>query len=283
MRYAAIQDHCTLYAAFHGIDAGFHLRDHAAGNPAIGEALLHFGHRHFWDEITIGAKHAAHIGQHQKPLSRKRAGNCTRHRIGIDVIGLAISAHANGGHNGHDIRANHQFQHARVDVLGLTHKAKIEHFFDIAVRVAVSAHELARPHQPAILAGNPNREDTSARDGFRHLFVHRPRQHHFHHIQHGGIGHTQALHEGGFHIQALQHGVDLRPAAMHHHRVHAHLFQQRDIAAKAQSGFFFPHGVAAIFHYHDLVIIALQEGQSPCQDFHLFLGGIGHVGWSCEF
>jgi hypothetical protein len=89
-------------------------------------------------------------------------------------------------------------QHARVDGFRLADKTKIEDFFDIAVRVAIGARELARARQPAdILAGNANRHDAGAGDGFRHLLVHRPGEDHFHHIQHGGIGHAQALHEGG--------------------------------------------------------------------------------------
>ena len=88
------------------------------------------------------------------------------------------------------------------------------------------------------------------------------------------VGDAQPVDEGGLDGQALQHGVDLRPAAMHHHRVHADLLQQRDVAAEHVRQVFLAHGVAAVFHHDGGAGVAAQERQRMGQDLGLLLGGL---------
>ena len=130
--------------------------------------------------------------------------------------------------------------------------------------------------QPAILAGDADRHGAGAGDRLGDLLVDRAGEDHLDHVEHRLVGHPQALDEGGLHVQALEHGVDLRPAAMDHHRVDADLLQQRDVAAEAQRGLLLAHGVAAILHHDDLVVVALQEGQRAGEDLHRVGRGVGH-------
>jgi hypothetical protein len=48
---------------------------------------------------------------------------------------------------------------------------------------------------------------------------------------------------------------------MHHHRIDRGLLQQHDVAGEASCRRLFAHGVAAIFHHDDLVVILLHMGQ----------------------
>ena len=84
----------------------------------------------------------------------------------------------------------------------------------------------------------------------------------------------------GLDRQPLQHGVDLRPAAMHHDGVDADLLQQRDVAGELLGQGFLAHGVAAVFHHDGGAGIAAQERQRLRQDARTFGSGgeIGHGG-----
>ncbi len=150
--------------------------------------------------------------------------------------------------------------HARIDEHRLANIAEIQRLLDHRIGILVSAAQLARTDQPAILTGNTNRQRARRVNQPRHLLIDRAGEHHLHHLDHGGIRNPQPLHEIGLDIETLQHGVDLRPAAMHHHRVDADLLEQRDIAAEL-IGQRAIHGVAAIFHHDRRPGIAAQIRQ----------------------
>jgi hypothetical protein len=79
--------------------------------------------------------------------------------------------------------------------------------------------------------------------------------------------------------EPLQHGRDLRSAAMHHHRIDRSLLQEHDVAGKSLCGFFRAHGVAAIFNDDGFLVILLHVRQRFRQDAGLIEGAdIGHVG-----
>ena len=52
-------------------------------------------------------------------------------------------------------------------------------------------------------------------------------------------------------------------------------FKQRDVAGKGLAELGIAHGVAAIFHDHGLVLVALHVGQGPGKQSSLHLGGGG--------
>ena len=99
-------------------------------------------------------------------------------------------------------------------------------------------------------------------------------QHHLDHLDHRRVGHAQPVDEGGLDREPLQHGVDLRPAAMHHHRVDADLLQQRDVAAELLGQRLLTHRVAAVFHHDRRPRVAAQEWQRVRQDARLLGGGL---------
>ena len=61
--------------------------------------------------------------------------------------------------------------------------------------------------------------------------------------------------------EPLEHRADLRPAAMHHHRIDRGLLQQHDVAREAARQLLVAHGVAAVLHDDDLLVVALHVRQ----------------------
>ena len=106
------------------------------------------------------------------------------------------------------------------------------------------------------------------------MFVHRAGEDHFDDFDHGGVGHSEAVDELGFDFQALEHGVDLRAAAVHDDGVHADLLEQGDVLAEFGGEIGVAHGVTAVFHHDGRPGVAAQERERLRQDTGL-LGGFG--------
>ena len=65
-------------------------------------------------------------------------------------------------------------------------------------------------------------------------------------------------------------GADLRAAAMHDDRIHAGLLDEHDVLGEVGGKLGVAHGVAAIFHHHGLLVVALHVRQRLRQ--HLGIG-----------
>ena len=68
------------------------------------------------------------------------------------------------------------------------------------------------------------------------------------------------------HADLLEHGLDLRAAAMHDDRIDRGLLQKHDVAGEFARQMLLAHGVAAVFYDHDLLVVALHIGQRFRQD-----------------
>ena len=77
--------------------------------------------------------------------------------------------------------------------------------------------------------------------------------------------------------EPLEHVADLRPAAMHDHRIDRGLLQQHDVAREALRGRFVAHGVAAVLHHDGLLVVALHVRQRLGRGC-----GPGRAGWSAS-
>jgi hypothetical protein len=65
------------------------------------------------------------------------------------------------------------------------------------------------------------------------LLVDPPGQDHLDHLDRGGVGDAQPVDEGGADLEAVEHRLDLRPAAVDHDRVDADLLEQHHVRAKS--------------------------------------------------
>ena len=81
-----------------------------------------------------------------------------------------------------------------------------------------------------------------------------------------GVGDPQAVDEFGTDLHALQHGADLRPAAVDDDRQHAGLAQQADVLRERPRQCLIAHGMAAIFDDDGALFVALHVGQGFGQD-----------------
>jgi len=89
-----------------------------------------------------------------------------------------------------------------------------------------------RRHHVAVLAAQADRLAAGLVDIADQLLVDRAREHHLDDLDGRGIGDAQARREFRFDTEPLQHGRDLRPAAMHHHRIDRGLLQKHDCRAQ---------------------------------------------------
>ena len=151
----------------------------------------------------------------------------------------------------------------------LANETKVDHLFDLAVRVAGGALHLGGAHQPAVLARNAHRPATGAGDPADDILVDRARQHHLGHFGRGLVGDAQPVDEVALHPQLLEHGADLRAAAVDHDRVDANGLQQHHIFGKVVLQFGVAHRVAAVFHHERASGVALQVGQCLDEGFGL--------------
>ena len=91
-------------------------------------------------------------------------------------------------------------------------------------------------------------------------------EHHLDHVHGLVVGDAHALDELALLADALQQLVDLRAAAVHHHRIHAHQLEQHHVARERSLQRCVGHGVAAVLDDDGLVVEALDVGQRLGQD-----------------
>ena len=139
---------------------------------------------------------------------------------------------------------------------------------------------LARLHHVAVLAAKPDGLAAGGVDVADDLLVDRAGQHHLDDLDGLFVGDAQAVDEFRLDAELLQHGGDLRAAAVHHHRIDRGLLQQHHVAGEIARGLLLAHGVAAVFHHDDFLVVALHVRQRLGQDARLGLridfGGFAH-------
>ena len=160
-------------------------------------------------------------------------------------------------------------EHGDIDFVRLADEAEVDDFLDIGIRIDHGARHLARLHHVAVLAAQPDRLAAGGVDVADDLLVDRAGQHHFDDLDGLGVGDAQAGGEFRFDAELLEHGLDLRAAAVHHDRIDRGLLEQHDVAGEIARGLLLAHGVAAVFDHDDLLVVALHVRQRLRQDARL--------------
>ncbi len=253
----------------------------------LGDSRLDLGDGQFRDQPACRVQHAGHVGQHQQPRGAERAGDRTGTRVGVDVVGLAVRAAADRGDHRDQAGAGQRVDHADVDRVRLADEAQVQHALDVAAgSLSVRRSLRARIRPPSLpqmpTASAPARLISSATC----LFT----------VPARTISTTSTMAASvtrrpstkvDLDGEPLQHGVDLRAAAMHHHRVDADLLQDSDIATETLGEVAFLHGVTAVLHHHRGAGVAAQERQGIGEDARLFvgrdLGLLDHVAHAVPF
>src|SRR4029077_20186291 len=181
--------------------------------------------------------------------------------VGVDVVSAAVHRGANRRQDRNKLAAEDLIEHRDVDLVRLADEAEIDHALDMRTRIDYGSPQLAGDHHVAVLAAEPDRLTAGFVLVADHLFVDQPGQHHFDDFQRLFVGDAQARLVVRLHPDPLEHGLDLRTAAMHHDRVDRGLFEQHDVAGDFARRVLVAHGVAAVFHYNDFLVVALHIGQ----------------------
>ncbi len=101
-------------------------------------------------------------------------------------------------------------------------------------------------------------------------------QHALDHVHGLLVGVAQAVHKVGLVADLLEHGGDLRPAAVDHHHPDAHQGQEDDVTHDGLAELVGDHGVAAVFDDDGFAGEFLNIGQGLHQSLGLLRMG-GHV------
>ena len=140
--------------------------------------------------------------------------------------------------------------------------------------------EFLGPDHRAVTPGQAHGLATRLVDQADDVLLHLASQHPFDHLHGLGVGHAHALDELALLAQAVQRVLDLRAAAVHHHRIDAHQLEQHHILGEVGLQFGVGHGVAAVFDDHGLAVELADVGQRLGQDFGFFARrdgtGVGH-------
>ncbi len=161
-----------------------------------------------------------------------------------------------------------RLDHGRVDRVDLADEADVE---ELAWIVLVRHRHFFGANQAAVLAGQAHGLAAVVINQHHDVLLDFAAQHPLHHFHGFFVGDAHALHEGALLADFFQRVIDLRTAAVYHHRIHAHQFQQDDVACEAMLEALVGHRVAAVFDDNGLAMEIADVGQGLSQDLRLDL------------
>jgi hypothetical protein len=223
------------------------------------------------EQAALLVQQARGVGEQHQLLRLQHLRQLARHQVGVDVVGEAVLAHADGGDHRDEIAAVEHGHHRGSMLCTSPHMADVDDLRHLQFGGLAGDGHLAGADQVAVLAGEAHRLAAVAVDEVDDLLVDQAAQHHLHHVHGLGVGDAHPLHELALLADALQQVADLRAAAVHHHRVDAHQLHQHDVAGEAALEVFVHHGVAAVLHHHGLAAEALDVGEGLAQ----YMGDVG--------
>src|SRR6185295_3758287 len=271
VRHTAIDDVAGPDAGARGIEDRSDFRQHAAGDHALGDEVVDFLWRQAGEQLAVLVEHAWRVGEHDQLLGAQDFGQLSRHQVGVDVVGGAVGAGGDRRHHRDESGLLQRRDHHRIDRVDLANLADV----DLRLVLVRGQHHLACADERAVLAGEAHGLAARLIDQLDDFLVHLAAEHHFDHVHGRRVGDAHALYERALHAQARERGLDLRPAAVHHHRVHADE-QQHHVAREIRLEDIVGHGVAAEFDDDGLAVEALDVGQRFGEDARL-LGGLRTV------
>ena len=220
-------------------------------------------------------QHARRVGQHHQLLGLQHLGELAGHHVGVDVVVLVVGAEAQRRDHRDELVVLQRLHHARVDRLDLADLAHV--VFDARV-LEVEHLQLARADQPAVAAGQAHRLAAGHVDQADDVLLHLAGEHPLDHFHGLVVGDAHALDEGALLADLGQRLVDLRAAAVHHHRVHAHQLEQHHVFGEVLLQRRVGHGVAAVLDDDGLAVELADVGQRLRQDLGLVAGAdVGQV------
>ncbi|VVT31440.1 hypothetical protein RHIZ404_230294 [Rhizobium sp. EC-SD404] len=267
----AVQDDDAFDARFDSLDAGLDLRDHAAGNRAVGYQRARLGDRQFLDQLAGFVEHARNVGEKQEARRVERACDGAGKGIGIDVVGVPVAARSDGGDHGDHFRFRQKVEKRTVDLDHFADKSEIENPLDIAVRIDDGLLGLLGEHHVPVLAAETDRPLALGVDERDDFLVDGPCQHHLNDLDRLLVSDAQTAFEFRFDAHLRQHRADLRSTTMDDDGIDAGLLQKRDVAGESLAQRSVAHRMSAIFDDDRAVLVALHVGECLRQQFRFDL------------
>ena len=99
VRHAAVDDVAGLHAGARGVEHRGDLRQHAAGDHALGDQVVDFLRRQAGEQLAVLVEHARRVGEHDQLLGAQDLGQLAGDQVGVDVVGDAVRAGADRRHH----------------------------------------------------------------------------------------------------------------------------------------------------------------------------------------
>ena len=147
--------------------------------------------------------------------------------------------------------------------------------FDIADQSDVGGHTVDRdaaPHrgeQRRVLAGDADRVRAVRVDQIHQFTSDLAEQHHAGHIEHLRRGDPEAALEIPFDAKPVEHGADLRAAAVHDDGMNTAIAQEHHVGGERDLEYIVGHRVAAVLDDDDLVVHLFEPRQRRRQHLRL--------------
>src|SRR6185436_5095872 len=267
-----VNDVDTLYAALGRFQRRTDLGQHTPMDGAVREQGVHLFGRQAGQELAVLVEYSRRIGQQNQFFGAQNFGQFPGDEVGIDIVGLAILAHAYGRHYRNEFPALEQRYDLRVNALNLADLPDVEHF---AALVFIVQKQLLGADEGTVLACQTDGTSAVLVDEIDDLLVDQPAQDHFDNVHGFTVGDPHALNELTLLADALEHVVDLRPAAMDDHRIHADQLEQYHVSREGVLQLFVAHGIAAVLDDDRLAVEAADIRQRFGKDlrFQRYVGG----------
>ena len=256
MRLAAVDHGGALDAALDGLQAGRHLGDHP--RREAGQDLAQRLRGDLADDVgAVGPVpvQPLHVGEHEHLLGPERDGQGRRRGVGVDVVDLARRVGRDGGDDRDPAGVDEVLHGLRAHVGDLADEA------DVGLDAVDHRTGGRRGEQTGVLAGEADREGAVPVEQADELTSDLAREDHAHDVDGLRRGDPQATAELGLDAEPVEHGADLRSAAVDDDRLEAGEAQEHDVLRERLLQGLVGHGVAAVLHDHDLAVVALQPRQ----------------------
>ena len=274
MRHTAIDDVHRAYAAFCRVHGARQFGQHATADGAVCHQRIDLARCQLRQQLALLVQHTADVGQHQQLFSLQHGGQLRRHQVGIDVVAFVVLTEADGADDGDELIVLQRLHHRRVD------GGDLADLTDVVFhgRVVLVGHaQLACTNQPAVAPGQAHRLAAGGVDQAHDVLLHLAGQHPFDDAHRLFVGDAHALDERALLAQLVQRIFDLRPATVHHDRVHAHQLEQHHVFGKGFLQRRVGHRVATVLDDQRFAVVAADVGQRVRQHF----GGVGGGGGLC--
>mmetsp|Transcript_20051 Transcript_20051/g.40893 ORF Transcript_20051/g.40893 Transcript_20051/m.40893 type:complete len:229 (+) Transcript_20051:224-910(+) len=226
MLHAPIHDDCAFAASAHCVARRLELGDHATRDDALLLEPSDVVQAEPGQQLPIWSiEHASYVGEEQQRASAERRGNRARHCVCVDIVRHSIASDGDRRDDRDDAAV-----HQALQQLG-AHGTRLAHLPQAHLGPVLFHVELAlRCHHLVVLSREPHSAAARERDRARDLLVDAATQHHLCRVHCGAVRHAQPRHELAPDLKLLQHGINLRPAAMDHHHPDSERLHQRAVS-----------------------------------------------------